>query len=629
MRRANLVRIAVIVGCFSCLALSMPSRADDTSMTAMMMRESGMRGMLMLDSSSKPLPLVELTEGDKSPPPKYSGIGEVSIPVSADPDVQGYFDQGLRFYFGFNNRESYRAFRYAAEQSVRIGKPCALCYWGEALPLGVDINMAEELEPDRVAANEALATALSHNPDTKTRGLIEALVLRNADCKQAESDAACRKRRNDGYHTKMSELVNQYPDDPNIIVLFADSVLNLTPWQLPSPENYKAARSKLEAAMAKKVNERHDGLRHWYIHLMELSDEPKAAERAADELAPLARAAGHLVHMPSHIYYRIGRLNSAVDTNVDAVIADTKYFLNENLTHPDGDRYKYGYYPHNLHFLIAAAVLSGRSAELNEAVGLLWRAPPPNAEGYRKDKYREVFYLAQANVATPSALRNLRKPEEKEPRASVAYAYTQVMADLWDNKQPDSTMKALDAAVFAYPRIGKDPYGACVKSIKTPGGDTGLCMAAFEYYLAHGRDEGARKQWAAALNAARPTLALQIWMPYDEPPDWLFPTAQTYAGLLIQKAIAQDPHLPQSQEVLREAKDFLCKSLRETSDVLCKGIKPPPSQAATYPGNGWAYYGLWQIAKYLRGDNPKEAEKAFWDHWRDQVTADVPSLKRM
>ena len=114
------VRIAAIVTCVSCLALfAIPLRADDAAMTGMMIRASGMRGMLMLNSASGPISLVELTKNDPSPPPPYSNIGEVSIPVSTDRQVQGYFDQGLRFYYGFNNREFYRAFKYAAQRSLR------------------------------------------------------------------------------------------------------------------------------------------------------------------------------------------------------------------------------------------------------------------------------------------------------------------------------------------------------------------------------------------------------------------------------------------------------------------------------------------------------------------------------
>jgi len=609
-----LVPLAAVVVCASFVA---PSRADDASMSAMMMRESGMRGMLMLDSASGPLPLVQLTKNDPPKPPLFNGIGEVSIPVSRDGEVQKYFDQGLRFFYGFNNRESYRAFKFAAQRSLDLRQPCAMCFWGMALPLGVDINMSTQLEPDRKAANDALAVAQRYSSDDKTERLIDALIERYAECKPGEPFTECQKRRDKNYHMRMSEIVHRYPDDPNITVLFVDSVLNLTPWQLPSPENFKAARTRLETAMAKESNRRHDGLRHWYIHLMELSAEPQAAERAADELAPLAPAAGHLVHMPSHIYYRIGRLGSAVDTNIAAVTADTKYFATEKLDHPDGDRYRYGYYPHNLHFLIAASVLSGRRADLNEALRLLYLAPPPNADGYRKDKYREVFYLAHTNFASPSALRNLPKPEAGEARASVAYAYMLAMADVWEGRSSEASMKALDTAVFAYPNIGKDPYTACVQSSRTLG-DTGLCMVAFEYFLAHGRAEGAKRQWDNALKAARPAIALQGWMPYDEPPDWLYPTSQTTAGLLIQKAIAQDPNLPQSQEALKEAKGLLIKSLELHS-----------SQSGIYPGNGWAYFGLWQVAKYLKGDDPKKAEELFRANWRDPVTADVPSLKRM
>src|SRR5262249_1626449 len=146
----------------------------------------------------------------------------------------------------------------------------------------------------------------------------------------------------------MRQIMLANPHDPNIGVLFVDSILNLTPWQLPKPDKLAEARDTLERLMRSYPS--HNGLIHWYIHLMELSNDPGRAEVRAKELARLAPKAGHLVHMPSHIYYRIGDMRRAIESNVAASAADEAYFNDPSnkLDHPDGDRYRYGYYPHTL-----------------------------------------------------------------------------------------------------------------------------------------------------------------------------------------------------------------------------------------------------------------------------------------
>src|SRR5262249_5438749 len=314
----------------------------------------------------------------------------------------------------------------------------------------------------------------------------------------------------------------------------------------------------------------HNGLIHWYIHLMELSDDPGRAAARAGKLAGLASKAGHLVHMPSHIYYRIGDMRRAIESNVAASAADEAYFNDPNnkLEHPDGDRYRYGYYPHTLHFLAAAPTLSGAKDSVDVATKRLYAAPPPDAEGYRKDKYREVYYLARVNFASPDEIRAFVKPDAPsavQPRGNAAYAYAQVMADLWAGKTPTDSLTRFEAEVRNYPNMGPDPDKSCETSIAT-NGDTGLCMVAIENNLVRGRIAASKKDWAAALTFTQQAVNLQAALAYDEPPDWLHSLHQSHAAMLIRKAFAEDPYLPEGQEALRQAKAELLMSLDATTN---------------------------------------------------------------
>jgi hypothetical protein len=362
----------------------------------------------------------------------------------------------------------------------------------------------------------------------------------------------------------------------------------------------------------------HNGLIHWYIHLMELSDDPGRASAAAGQLARLAPNAGHLVHMPSHIYYRTGDMQGAIDSNIAASNADEAYFNDpkNKLEHPDGDRYRYGYYPHTLHFLAAAATLQGSKDGVEYATKRLYAAPPPDAEGYRKDKYREVYYLAKVVFASPAEIRAFVKPDAAshiQPRGNAAYAYAQVMADIWDGKTPTDTLAKFETEVRNYPGIGNDPDKACRASIPA-NGDTGLCMVAIENHLVRGRIAASKKDWATALASTQQAVDLQTALSYDEPPDWLHSLHQTHAAMLIRKAFADGPFSPASQELLRQAKVELVASL-----------DPHNNRSDVFPGNGWAYFGLWQIAQSLKGDDPAKAWQAFSAHW----TGTTPSLDRM
>jgi hypothetical protein len=304
---------------------------------------------------------------------------------------------------------------------------------------------------------------------------------------------------------------------------------------------------------------------------------------------------------------------SAIKANVYASAADEKYFddPNNKLDHPDGDRYRFGYYPHTLHFLAAAATLYGDTVRLDDAAKRLYEAPPPDPQGYRADKYREVYYLARVNFATPEAIRSFPQPAEfdKQPRANVAYRYTQVMADVWSGKDPAKSLSNFEHALKAYPGLGPHPDDACRKAAAT-NGDTGLCMAAIENNLVRARLAAASSKWDDALHHTQTAADLQHALPYDEPPDWLYSLHQSHAAMLIRRGMAKGDK----------------NDLRSARDELRMSLKTGTNDSDIFPGSGWAYSGLLRIAVYLE-EGAAEAEKEFRAHWMAGV--DPPSLDRM
>lgn len=583
-----------------------------------------------------PCSLYLLAKNDPVPP-LYSDIGSAHWYVPAG---QAYFDQGLRFFIAFNSRESYRAFREAANEAENNNIKCAACYWAQALPLGVDINELEQSPYDRNEANVALHHAEDTKPGPEDSAIIKALLTRNQDC-GVPDEKQCQKIRNQAYYDGMKKVLDEFGrDDPNVITLFADSAMNLTPWrywdEAGKPvkkwkDQLAEARTYLEKALQLVKFPQNEGPIHFYIHLMEGSTEPGLAKQYADSLAPpqpLAPNAGHLVHMPSHIYYRIGDMQDAITANKAAIEADEAYFAKEpNLYRPDGDRYRYEYYPHNIHFLLAAAVLSGdtRDRDVDHYAEKLLQSLPDKENGLRADKYQTVYYLAKLNFSRTADIRNFGPPGafEQQPMANLAYDFTQIMADVWDRKQPTEWGGKFDDHLGNMRKKASDERETNVNCVPPPPGsdsrlpgDKNLCLAAILNYLRRARVAVLNTDWDVAEAAARDAMAIDEALGYYEPPLWLYPARQTLAAVLIRR-----PDVP-GRNVRAEAKQLLLQSLNTQLDadpnVIPKGI---------YPGNAWAYYGLWEIAdRYNRADLGQASEQLN-KHWFG--TPEFQSLDRM
>ena len=302
------------------------------------------------------------------PPPLFDDLGRFHRAVTTTvPRAQAYFDQGLRLVYAFNHAEAQRAF----EEAMRLDPSCAMCSWGIALSLGSNYNSPAD-EPREKAAFQAVqaAQALAGGASPAERALIEALARRHS-----ADPGANRVSLAGAYADAMREVARRFPDDLDAATLFADALMNLRPWDLwtidgqPEPGTLEAVAA-LERALGR--DPAHPGAAHLYIHAVAASQQPERATAAADRLATLMPGAGHLVHMPSHIYFRVGRYADAHAVNVRAVEADRAYFRRREAQ----GLYRMLYYPHNIDFIWHAAAMQGRAAETLRAARELAGAMP-------------------------------------------------------------------------------------------------------------------------------------------------------------------------------------------------------------------------------------------------------------
>src|SRR5713226_5452935 len=279
-----------------------------------------------------------------------SGYGDLHHPVStSNPQAQQFFDQGLRQIYAFNHDEAARSFQRAAELDPKL----AIADWGVAEAVGPNYN--DPASDERFAAAHVAiqkAVDLSANASSAEQAYIQAMALRfPADPK------ADRRQAAEAYHDAMREVAEKFPDDLDAATLFAESGMNLNPWGLwlvdGSPrEGTNEIVATLESVMRRDPN--HLGAIHYYIHATEASANPDRAMAGANKLAALAPGAGHIVHMPAHVYIRTGDYAAAVKTNEQAVAVDRAYM---KATGVQGI-YPMMYYSHNLHFLAMCAAMN-------------------------------------------------------------------------------------------------------------------------------------------------------------------------------------------------------------------------------------------------------------------------------
>jgi tetratricopeptide (TPR) repeat protein len=343
-------------------------------------------------------------------PPLFDNLGTLTWPATTrGGTAQRYFDQGLKLAYGFNHPEARRAFR--AAQAADPG--CAMCYWGEAYVLGPNINypmVPDAVEPAFAAAAKAQALAASASP--KEQALIRALAKR-----YSPDPAADRKALDAAYADGMAEAAASFPDDDNVQVLLADALMNLSPWDYWAADGVapKGRTAELVKALETVLerNPDHAGAIHLYIHTVEASTTPQRAEPYAERLGALMPGAGHLVHMPAHIYYRVGRYKDSLAANIVAVKADEAYLAHAKA----GDVYPQIYYPHNVHFVLVSAQMGGDGPTAIDAAGKLDRVIPDAVarEIGAVQPIKQAPYFAHAQFGDPAAVLALSPAGRRVP----------------------------------------------------------------------------------------------------------------------------------------------------------------------------------------------------------------------
>ena len=290
--------------------------------------------------------------------PRLQKLGDHVFPASTqNADAQKFVNQGLNLAYAFNHAEARRAFREAA----RLDPSLAIAYWGQALVLGPNINaMMEPNEEPHALEMVRKAQSLAATASPREQALIEALA------KRYSGDAEQRKANDQAYAAAMREVHQRFPEDLDIATLYVESMMDLRPWGYWMPDGRPHEGTAEIVALVEDVLRRdpqHPGALHLHIHLLEPTPTPERAERSADTLLHLMPAAGHMVHMPSHIYQRVGRYADAIESNRLAIAADEDYITQCRAQ----GLYPMAYYPHNIHFLWFAAMYDGQEDLAREA----------------------------------------------------------------------------------------------------------------------------------------------------------------------------------------------------------------------------------------------------------------------
>ena len=533
---------------------------------------------LILLSCSDNQSLINVDEiVKKANAPLLKGLGNHSFKISSDIEgVQEYFDQGLIMAFAFNHAESVRSFKAAQ----RLDPNCAICFWGEALARGPNINVTSDgkavMSPEnRKEAFKAfkIAESLKESASLKERDFIEALKTRyNGNPKTSRVDLDLN------YAKSMEDLYKKYPDDNDAASLYAEALMITMPWNYwaedgnPKPDTVKVI-STIERVL--ELDENHPLAIHLYIHAVEASSDPGRAEAAADRLGKLVPGAGHLVHMPSHIYWRVGRYKDASQANIEAAKVDEDYISQCNAQ----GFYPALYYPHNIHFLWAASTMEGKSELSIESA--LKVSNYVSEEQIRSVPFLEFFH-------TPPLLSYVRfgKWQEilvyKEPikdfkysRSIFHYAKSVAYAATGDIEKAKKHQKLITSF------IDSSEVDLMVKA-----GHPTKQLIKIANNLALGSISMYQKDFLSAINNFEKAVLLQDNLPYTEPPFWYYPTRQTLGHVFLQ---SKKPH---------EAIKTFKKDLKD------------------YPKNGWSYFGLHKAYEEI-GDsiNSKKSLEMFENLW--------------
>ncbi len=515
--------------------------------------------------------------------PIFDGLGSLHHPVTTKTNstlAQHFFDQGLTFVYAFNHDEAADSFRQAAQLDPNL----AMAYWGIALSLGPNINQPEDIDRGKAAyAAITRAKSLEANASAPERQYIDALAQRYAPDGKMNDDLQL------AYANAMRKVAHDNPDDPDAGALFAESMMDLHPWELWTLDGKPADGTPeivatLEGVIAKYPD--HLGANHYYIHAVEASSDPGRALESAHRLPKLAPAAGHIVHMPAHIYFRTGDYDASATANEAAIKADKIYLRERN---PKGI-YPTMYVSHNIQFLWASYMMEGNSRgafkaarELDDAVSLdaVRQMPPMEAMSPTR-------YFTEARFGKWEAILKEKAPPADLKYTTAIWHYARGLAFAAKNRPDDALAekKKLDAIVAATPVD------------QVVGFNSANRLLAMASATLAGEIDSAQGHHEDAVKTLKDAVAIQDALNYEEPPAWYFPVRETLGMELLAAGKTTD-----AEQVFRD-------DLKQ------------------YPENGWSLNGL---AICLRARNAADEAasvdarfKKAWAHADVTLPASAP-----
>ena len=506
--------------------------------------------------------------------PLHENLGDHHYAISTDvPLAQSYFDQGLRLYYAFNHAEAIRSL----EEATRQDPECAMCWWGIALAYGPNINAPMD-SASGVQAYQAVQRAVERLPGASPseQALIRALATRYA----AAPAAAGRAALDSTYAREMAEVARRFPEDPEVATLHAESLMDLSPWQYWNRDGSPRPDTPVLLARLEQVIQRdpsHPGANHFYIHAVEAVD-PRRAVPMAERLAALMPGAGHIVHMPGHIYIRVGRYADAIEANEHAVHADESYIRDND---PAAGTYTLGYYPHNYDFLAFAASMMGRGGQAIGAADKITTLVPAEMMGApgltalqnvgtRALQMRVRFRRWDEILAAPAPAE-----EHRHARAVWHYARGRALAARGD-------VAGAEAELARVREAARDPALAEARLEFNPS--PVILGIAAEVLAGHAAAAG--KDYPRAIAHLEEAARREDELVYGEPPEWSVPVRQ------------------------------------ELGEILLLGGRPADAERAfredleRFPDNGWSLNGL---ARSLRAQGKAaeaaQAEERFRNAW--------------
>ncbi len=482
--------------------------------------------------------------------PLFAGALSTQVPASGvDGEARRYFDQGMVLAYGFNHAAAIRSFREAS----RRAPDCAMCWWGEALANGPNINAGMDGEQNQAAlAALAQAKRLMDGASPLERALIEAQILR-----YSPAEGADRAALDSAYADAMIAIARANPANDDIAILAAEAAMNTTPWNYWDADKKPMGRIGTAVSMLERViarNPGHPQAAHLYIHLTEDGPDPRMGEMAADRLVASAPAGvGHLIHMPAHIYHRIGRYADSMKANVIAARADEEYLA---LVGDDG-LYRFGYYPHNVHFLLTSAQMVGDMMTVTnetERLGRILNVDVARAIPWVQAVHAAPsFAVAQYGSADAILARTAQPSELGYVEAMRHYARAIAYAQRQDETRFAAEIAAMD-----------DLRAAPETVAMAEGGFPAADLIRLASLAAKGRYAHWAGEYAQAVDYFEQAEKIEATIPYTEPAYWYYPVAQSRGAALYSAGRYAD------------ARKAFTKALFQA------------------PNDGWALYGLRQ-----------------------------------